>query len=156
MEGLAGALDAIEAWHWLVLGLLLLIAELLTGSTYLLWPAAAAWLVGLFMLFVPIGWPAQLAVFGLATLLSSLTAGRLIRNRKSLRALGIALNESSARLIGQRAQAQGDFVNGQGRLRLGDTVWQGHSAQALRDGDYVEVIAIEGATLSVSRVPEGS
>lgn len=156
MEGLAGTLEAIAAWHWLVLGLVLLIAELMTGSTYLLWPAAAAWLVGLFMLFVPIGWPAQLALFGLATLLSALTAGRFIRGRRPARADGAALNDNSARLIGQTAQAQSDFVNGRGRLRLGDTVWQGQSVQPVLDGDCVEVIGIDGATLNVRPVPKGS
>lgn len=154
MEGLAAGLEAIAAWHWLVLGLALLIAELLTGTTYLLWPAAAAWLVGLVMLFVPLGWPGQLAVFGLITIVSALSVGRYVRGRWPLRGNTQALNDASARLIGMRAQAQGDFANGRGRLRLGDSVWEGQGADVIKDGDSVEVIRVEGATLIVRHLPE--
>lgn len=156
MESLAAALEAIAAWHWFVLGLALLIAELVSGSTYLLWPAAAAWLVGLVMLFLPIGWPAQLALFGLGTLVPALTAGRYVRGRWLARAGQTSLNENSARLIGVHAQALGDFVHGRGRLRLGDTVWQGQSGEAVADGDRVEVMSVEGSTLNVRPVPKAS
>lgn len=156
MENLAEALGAIAAWHWLVLGLALLIGELLTGTTYLLWPAAAAWLVGLVMLFVPLGWPGQLAVFGLITLASAFSIGRYVRGRWPQRRAEVLLNDAGARLIGARARALGAFANGKGRLQLGDTVWEGQSAAPIHDGDSVEVIALEGASLIVRPAPEAS
>lgn len=156
MESLGSALEGIAAWHWLVLGLTLLIAELLTGTSYLLWAAAAAWLVGLIMLIVPLAWPGQLALFGLITIASAFTIGRHLRGRWPARRDGTLLNDKSAHLRGALAQADGDFVQGKGRLRLGDSVWEGQSAQSVQNGDCVEVLSVEGATLIVRPLPPAS
>lgn len=154
MDGLVSALNGIAAWHWLVLGLVLLTAELLTGTSYLLWAAAAAWLVGLVMLVVPLAWPGQLAAFGLITIVSAFTIGRHVRGRwPRRRDAGAVLNDKSAHLRGALAQADGDFVHGRGRLRLGDSVWEGQSTHSVQDGDRVEVLSVEGATLIVRKVP---
>ncbi len=154
MDSLASALEGIAAWHWLVLGLMLLIAELVTGTSYLLWAAAAAWLVGLIMLVLPLAWPGQLAVFGLITIISAFTIGRHVRGRwPGRREAGAVLNDKSAHLRGALALADGDFVNGKGRLRLGDSVWEGQSTHSVQNGDRVEVLSVEGATLIVRPVP---
>ena len=47
MSAILTLLSAIEPQHWLVAGLLLLIAEMLTGTSYLLWPAVAAFITAL-------------------------------------------------------------------------------------------------------------
>ena len=41
-------LQTMPFWYWWVLAVALLIIELITGSTYFLWPAIAAALVGFF------------------------------------------------------------------------------------------------------------
>ena len=47
MEPLVSLLSSVGPQHWVVLGLILLIAEMASGTTYLLWPAVAAFLVAL-------------------------------------------------------------------------------------------------------------
>ena len=47
MDILISALEGLNLWWWLGIAAALLIAELVTGTTYILWPAAAAFLTSL-------------------------------------------------------------------------------------------------------------
>jgi membrane protein implicated in regulation of membrane protease activity len=154
MEALFALLGQIEYWHWLALGLVLLVGELTTGSTYLLWPAAAAWIAGLAVLLLGIAWPAQLAVFGVSAI--GLTAlGRSYLRGRWLTGADVAPpNEPAARLVGQTAVAVADFAHGEGRVRLGDSEWRAVSALPVRAGEAVVVERAEGATLHVAAAPK--
>lgn len=151
MEALTELLAQPAAPHWFVLGLVLLVAELSTGTTYLLWPAVAAWLVGLVLLFVPLALPAQLAIFAGATLATTLTGRTYVKGRLLGAGGDPAMNDRAKQLVGARAVASGAFENGVGRVRLGDSEWRGASAEAIGAGDPLVVTAVEGATLHVRR-----
>lgn len=151
MEGLFGLLGQLEAWHWLAIGLALLIAELATGSTYLLWPAVAAWLVGLLILFLPLGWPIQMMAFAGITIGLTLTGRTYVKGRWVTRGGDEALNDRARALVGARAVAAGPFVHGVGRVRLGDSEWRAQCAEPVADGEALEVVSVEGATLSVRK-----
>ena len=57
-------------WYWFVLAAVLLIVEIATGTTYFLWPAAAATVVGFLDLWPLEGeWRLQLLVFAVVTVL---------------------------------------------------------------------------------------
>ena len=57
-------LSQLTAWHWLILGVVLLGLELMTGSTYILWPAVSALFVGILMFIAPtMGWELQMMLF---------------------------------------------------------------------------------------------
>jgi len=146
MDGIFAVLNLIQPYHWLALALVLLIAEMASGTTYLLWPAAAAGLVGLLGFLVPLNGGLELALF--AALVIALTAfGRpLVRN---LRIAAPVLNDRMTQMVGARGVAAGDFANGVGAVKLGDTVWRATSEHPIAAGVEVEVIAIEGATVKV-------
>lgn len=149
MDWLLTLLNGLGAWHWLALGLIILVGEFATGSTYLLWPAAAAWLVGLLLLLAPIGWPIQFALFAAATIALTLL-GRAYLNEKLLGVLpGPLLNSPAQDLIGRLGVVEQDFAHGVGRVRLADTVWRAESSDSLAAGARVEIIAVDGATLKV-------
>lgn len=151
METLFSALAGLEYWHWLVLGLALLIAELATGSTYLLWPAVGAWITGLLFLLFPIGWPAQLTAFAISTVALTAFARPLVKARLFTQGGDPTLNDPSRQLIGQSATASGAFAQGFGRVKLGDTEWRAQSLDEIAAGEAVEVTGVEGATLRVRR-----
>ena len=151
MDWFTGIFTHLGAPQWLALGLALLIAELSTGTTYLLWPAVAAWVTGLVLLFVPLPLPAQLTIFTAVTLATTLT-GRTYLKGRLLGAPGDdAMNDRARQLVGATGIAAGVFENGVGRVKLGDSEWRGLSADAIGAGDVVRVIAVEGATLTVRR-----
>jgi membrane protein implicated in regulation of membrane protease activity len=143
-------LSSVGAAHWFALGLVLLIAELFSGTTYLLWPAVSAWLVGLVMLFLPLPMAAQLTVFGVATLATTLTGRNYVKG--PLLGPGAAtMNDRAAQLVGAKGQAATAFENGVGRVKLGDSEWRGASDDAIGAGDPVVVLSVDGATLNVKR-----
>jgi inner membrane protein len=150
MDWLIDALRQIEFWHWLALGLGLLLAELVTGSTYLLWPAVAAWITGLSMMLFGVSWPIQLIIFAIAAIGLLLAARPLVKNRL-LMGPDTDLNEPGRQLVGAKGVAAQAFANGQGRVILGDTEWQAESTDVIAEGDAVEVTHADGTKLSVRR-----
>lgn len=143
-------LTQIAPEHWLILGLILLIAEMTTGTTYLLWPAVAAFLTALLSWLAPTSWIIEYAAF--AVLVIALTAfGRPLVERWRNEGKASGLNERSQTLIGSRGVIT-VFSNGAGSVKMGDTVWRAVSEDHLAPGETVEVSAVDGATLKVKRV----
>lgn len=135
--------------HWLVLGLLLLIAEMSTGTTYLLWPAVAAFATALISLTGFTGWVAEIVLFAL--LVIGLTAlGRPLVRRWRHEGAASGLNERAASLVGGRGVVT-VFANGVGSVKVQDTIWRAVSDDALAPGEPVVIDAVDGATLRVKR-----
>ncbi len=150
MDMLAAFFAVMTPWHWFGIGLVLLMAELATGTTFLLWPAVAAWITALLLLLVPMPLPVQLLAFGVATI--GLTyAGRRYLKGRWLRGGDRELNDRGRMLIGASGVAAGTFENGVGRVKLGDSEWRAESKDAIGAGDAVSILAVEGATLKVVR-----
>lgn len=135
--------------HWLVLGLILLIAEMASGTTYLLWPAVAAFATALISLTGATNWIAEMAIF--AVLVIALTAfGRPLVQRWKRDGAASGLNERSMTLIGARGVIA-NFANGVGSVKVQDTVWRAVSDETLEAGQPVVVDSVDGATLRVKR-----
>jgi membrane protein implicated in regulation of membrane protease activity len=147
MDTLITFLTSVGPQHWLVLGLILLIAEMATGTTYLLWPAVAAFLTALISLAGFTGWAADMVIF--AVLVIALTAfGRPIVQRWRTEGPAQGLNERSQTLIGTRGVIT-VFANGAGSVKVADTVWRATSDEALQPGQTVVIDSVDGATLKV-------
>jgi membrane protein implicated in regulation of membrane protease activity len=144
-------MSGIEPTHWFALGFAFLVAEILTGTTYLLWPAAAAALTALLALFAPADIAAQWAVFAVLTIALTVTGHFYVRGKWLKRQENTVLNERAHTLVGQIAIAASAFEAGMGRVRLGDTVWQASSAEAIADGQQVTVVGVDGSTLQVKK-----
>ncbi|GAN00133.1 putative activity regulator of membrane protease YbbK [alpha proteobacterium U9-1i] len=147
MDALLALLALIEPQHWLVLGLVLLIAEMASGTTYLLWPAVAAFITALVAFFGVDAW-LQLTLFAVLVIALTYFGRPLVQ---SLRKRDDSnLNERGQALIGTRGIVT-EFANGAGAVKLGDTVWRAVSDEALTSGESVQVDAVDGVTLKVKR-----
>ena len=150
MDLLINLLNDMGPLHWLVLGLLLLIIEMATGTTYLLWPSVAAFATALAALLLPTNWIAEVALF--ATLIIVLTYfGRPLVKRWRNEHAAQGLNERSLTMIGKRGVVA-SFANGVGSVKIADTIWRAVSEEALEAGQSVEVDGVDGVTLRVRRV----
>ena len=138
--------------HWFVFALILLIAELASGTTYMLWPAVAAGLVGLLSLFFGTGVLAELAVFAVLTIALTAVGRPLVRNRLLAAPGSPMLNERGAQLVGARGVAAGAFVSGVGSVRINDTVWRAIADEPIAAGQAVEVLSVDGPTARVKAV----
>jgi membrane protein implicated in regulation of membrane protease activity len=150
MDSLLSLLEAMGPQHWVVLGLILLIAEMATGTTYLLWPAVAAFVTALVAWIAPTTWPMELGLFAVLIIALTYFGHPLVKNWRNENAAN-GLNERSAALVGVRGVIT-NFANGVGSVKVQDTVWRAVSDEALEAGQAVEVAAVNGVTLKVKRV----
>lgn len=149
MDTLLTLLAGMGPLHWLVLGLILLTAEMATGTTYLLWPSVAAFLTALAAWTGLTNWVAELALFGVLIVALTYFGGPLVKRWREEHAAS-GLNERATALVGERGVVA-NFANGAGSVRIGDTQWRAVSEDVLSAGDAVEVVAVEGVTLKLKR-----
>lgn len=150
MDTLLNLLVAIGPLHWMVLGLVLLIVEMATGTTYLLWPAVAAFVCALVALIFQTSWIAEVALFAALIIVLTYFGHPLVKRWREEGAAS-GLNERSVTMIGKRGVVA-NFANGVGSVKIADTIWRVVSEDALEAGQSVEVASIEGVTLKVKRV----
>ncbi len=140
-------------WWWAAAAAALLAAEVAIGTSHLLWPTASAAVVGVLLLFglkLPPG--ADLALFAVLTIVSTLAARRYIKRPELT---GPDINDPNHRLAGQHGEAVAGFSRGQGRVFVDGKEWaaEADADAALRKGDRVEVTAVlDGGRLKVRPV----
>lgn len=136
-------------WAWLAVGVVLLTAEAMTGTGWLLWPAVAAGVTSVAILTGRLaGPPVQVGLFAGLTLVLIATARPWLS-----RAPKVDLNDRARRVVGQGGEARGDFVAGRGRVFVDGAEWAAEleGGGELKAGQRVTVAKCEGARLIVRR-----
>lgn len=133
---------------WLTLGGLLLAAEMLGASGYLLWSGVAAVLTGLLVWVLPLDWEWQGVCFAALTLVAAFLWWRWLSTRKQQEP-GEVLNQRGYQLIGRRLRLETALVNGRGHIRVADSSWPVMADSDLAAGTEVVVLAVEGITLKI-------
>ncbi|ATM96813.1 putative activity regulator of membrane protease YbbK [Yersinia frederiksenii] len=134
-------------WFWLSLGGLLLAAEMLGASGYMLWSGVAAVVVGILVWLFPFSWEMQGVLFSVLTVVSAILWWYWLSKR--IKPQPAMLNQRNHQLLGTRATLTEATVDGYGRMKVGDSSWRIYSAIELSAGTEVEVILVEGNTLHV-------
>jgi len=143
------ALESMNATRWGLLGIALVGLELITGTTYILWPAVAALAVALLAFVLPLSWEMQFILFFLISAVL-LVVGHLYLRPAMKSGEASDLNDPTRTLQGRRVVAFTDFDNGDGRVTVGDTQWKASTdADDPKAGDKLVVTAVAGATLIV-------
>jgi len=138
-------------WIWIIAGALIAGLEIVMPGVFLLWIGFGALAVGLILTLapeLPLAW--QMLIFAVA-MLSSIGLGFAIQ-RRSKRDGAPMLNQDLQAMIGRRYVAIADFEAGRGRIRVADTSFAVVSDDLVKEGELVEVTAIDGARPRVSRV----
>lgn len=140
-------IDELQYWHWLILGALLLVAELaVAGSSFIMWIGFAALVTGALTFLLPLGWTLQLAVFSAASVGSVWLWKRLVKERPAPDAP--ILNRRGAEHIGKVVRLEEAIVGGQGRVNIDDTLWSVRGADAPA-GSLVKIRAQDGNLFDV-------
>ncbi len=131
-------------WAWLAAGALLLVFELMTGSGYLLWPAASAGVVAVLCLVLSLGGPGQVLVFVALTIVTTYLGRRYLRPAAAMP--GPDLNDKVARLIGRSGEVAHPFSHGRGRVFVDGSEWAADADgdPPLVKGARVEVVDVLG------------
>jgi membrane protein implicated in regulation of membrane protease activity len=154
MHGLLTLYGTHPFWVWAAIAAALLALEVATGSGWLLWPAAAAGLTGVVLLFAPqIPAPLAILLFAVVTIAATLLGRRF--TTRVLHGHSHDINDPNVRLIGREARAVAAFSGREGRVFIDGKEWAAalEDAETLAAGSYVEVTAVSGARLTVRPVP---
>lgn len=154
MDMIVGFLEGLTIWHWIGLGIVLLAIEVGVGTFDLLWVAAGAFLTAAFMLIVPApinGWAGQLTFFGFAAIVFVLSGRTVFKGLRTKSTSHPNLNDRFANMLGQRGEAATNFDQGQGKVKLGDTVWLATQSDdtVIVEGDQIVVTGSAQGMLKV-------
>lgn len=136
-----------DHWGWLVFAALLGIAEVLIPGVFLIWIAIAAAITGLVALALPIALPLQFLLFA-ALSIAAVYAGRRWYVDNPVASTDPLLNDRGARLIGRTVTVVEPIVAGEGRVKVGDSVWSATGPDTPIDA-RVRVTGVNGTILLV-------
>ena len=143
-------------WHWIVLGIVLMLAEIFIGSFFIFWFGAAAVVVGLSLTIAPsISAPTQLIFWALLSLVFGVGWFRFLKPlSKDVTKAGLS-REALIGEIGQVLSVPNGDKRGMVRFPaplLGSDEWLIMSQDSLSIGDRVSVKDVSGNSLIVVRV----
>ena len=141
---------ATPCWLWLTLGGILLAAEMLGTSGYLLWSGVSALLVSLLVWLFPLSWGSQGIAFALLTVVSAVGWYYWLKGRDRSHPLS-SLNQRGNQLIGRQLTLEDALADRIGHVRIGDSSWRVEASENFPAGTAVTVVAVEGITLLIAR-----
>ncbi|MGJ4948923.1 NfeD family protein [Bradyrhizobium sp. HKCCYLS20291] len=136
-------------WNWLIFGIILMALELLAPGVFLIWLGLAALVVGLLSFAFAPGWQLQILLFALFSLAAVPLWRRLARANAAPSQDNPFLNRRSAALVGREFTLEKPIIDGNGTVRIDDTVWRvaGPDTPA---GSRVRIVQADGAHLTVT------
>lgn len=150
---IADILSELGPWNWMVLGFVLLAAEIVLPGVFLLWIGIAAIMVGALSLqfwgYFFWSWQVQVLVF-LVLAVASAYFGRKIMQAAETESDEPLLNQRGEQLVGRTATLHEPISEGYGRIRLDDTTWR-VSGPDLPAGTRVRIVAAKAGNLEVER-----
>jgi membrane protein implicated in regulation of membrane protease activity len=137
-------------WHWIAIGLLLVLAEMMMPAFYLIWFGLGALVLGVVMLAVPMSMTAQLLAWTILSTLFVLLWFRYLKPRTLTQA-----GQASAIIgeIGLLTRAVAPFERGEVRFQkpvAGADVWPCIADQPIAAGQRVRVVAVEGNLFKIT------
>ena len=151
-NALIAMLSGMNAWTWLIIGVVVLVAELFTGTLFLLWPAIAALIVGVIIFILPLGWEMQLLLFAILSTAGLFWGEKYLRPRLNKDG-PTDLNDRATAMTGKRVKAITDFDTGRGRVKVGDTEWAASIETGNpKTGDELRIVSVSGASVVVEAI----
>ncbi len=142
-------LEDLVYWHWLVLGFLFLILEMLAPGAILMWFGAGALLVGSILFFFPeMSGEWQVFIFAISSISSIFLWRKLRKDMPDDNTESGTLNQRGKALIGRKVPLVEAITNGVGRVQIDDTFWRVEGPD-MEQGTLINVTDSDGATLMV-------
>jgi membrane protein implicated in regulation of membrane protease activity len=140
-------------WHWAVGGIVLIVAELVVPSFVLIWFGVGALAVALMVALFATGLTAQLTVWLVVSLALVAAWFKVFRPNMHKTKVGMA-DAGVVGEIGMLVRDVAPFEKGQVRFQkpiLGADVWECIADEAIRSGERVRVLDVEGSFLKIGR-----
>lgn len=135
-------------WGWTIVAACLGLAELHVPGSYLIWIALGGALTAALTSVFELSITAQIGGFIIASAISC-GAGFLVYRRVDPQQFGTStLNRRGLLMVGARGVVCSRIMNGEGKVRLGDTVWLAIGPE-IAEGASVVVTSVHGSRLVV-------
>ncbi|MCM8556978.1 NfeD family protein [Sphingomicrobium sediminis] len=131
---------------WLIGGFLLLAMELMAPGVFLAFVGAAAIATGVFTWAFDLGVTHQIILMIVYTAVAVLIGKRMYAHPAHDESDGM-MNDRARQLIGRKVTVKSDFVDGEGRVVLGDSEWNARAAYDAEAGDRMVITKVEGTRL---------
>lgn len=136
-------------WFWAIGALIVAISELYCPGCYLIWIAAGAAATAILSFVYDLSLHTQIEIFIAASALTCISGYFIYRKLLGSYKKEAPVNERARQMIGTRGVVAQAIINGQGKVRLGDTVWLAEGPE-LEDGAPIVVTDVRGITVIVS------
>ncbi len=144
----------LEWWHWAVGGIVLIVSELAVPAFVLIWFGLGALVVALAVALSSVGLTAQLTLWLMVSL--ALVAGWFKVFKPNMHKTHIGMSDANVLgEIGMLVHDVAPFAKGQVRFQkpiLGTDVWECIADEAIKSGERVKVLDVEGSFLKVGRI----
>ena len=142
-------------WHWLVLGMLLVVGEIFIPSFTIFWFGLGAIVVGLLMTLVTLSFTAQILIWTVSSVAFTALWFKYLKPKMTDRTSAGISRDAAIGEAGQVIKAPTEHSRGQVRFTtpvLGDDEWDFISDDDVRIGDRVFIKDFSGNTLIVVKL----
>ena len=142
-------------WHWLLLGMLLIAAEMFVPSFTILWFGLGALLVGLVLLLIDINLTMQLVLWTISSIIFTVFWFKYFKPKMADKTTASSAREKVIGEFGQVIKLPTEGSRGKVRFVipiLGDDEWDFISEDSVEIGDRVHISEISGNTLIVVKL----
>lgn len=130
---------------WMIGGIALVIAEMVSPGIYLLFVGIAAIMTGVASWMYDFGLAFQFGMFALF-LLAAIMIGNRIYKRNPVASSDPDLNDRSARLVGTSVTVVAAVSSDGGRVKVGDSVWPARGPE-IAVGETARVLHVDAGVL---------
>ena len=139
-------------WYWWVLAVFLLAVEILAPGFFFLWIAVSAFVTGGLLLLLPaMALDMQLFIFSLLSVASTVVWKFYVK-KLPIETDKPLLNKRSAQYIGRTFTLIEAIENGQGKIRVDDSIWKVQGEEDCAANSKVKVVAADGTILKVEKI----
>lgn len=147
-------LYSLDYYHWILLGLVLLVLEIFSGGAFLMWLGLSAIALGVLVLVLPwvgihLAWEWQLVLFGLGSF-SAIILWRRFGRKLSLSDVP-GLNQRGVAYVGRVVTLKEPIDDGVGYIHIDDTRWRINGPD-LPAGAKVKLIELRELVFIVEQV----
>lgn len=143
--------SSLSPWHWLTLGAVLCIIEIVISCNILLWPGLAALATGLLTLAAPmLSWQLQIVLFGILAIVATIVGRAYFKKLHGTDQP--LLNRRAEQFIGRILTLTAPIEDGLGSAIIDQTRWRLIGPDS-PSGQKVKVIGLQGSSLVVEAQP---
>lgn len=140
-------MEGLMYWHWLILALILIIAETLGAAGFLVALSLAALITATFTYLFVIGWQWQLIHFSILSVCCAIAWWYYLKHRPDTDSSTL-INRPFEALIERVVTLVEPIKNGRGKIQVNDCFWV-VTGPELPAGSIVRIIAVKNETLLV-------